>query len=266
MTTLDELVRDLRYEGALLRTAIDGLPEADWYAPTAATDWQVATQVAHLAWTDELAITAMRDPAAFEAILARYASEGPVMVDIAAERIAELTQAEVLDRWDRGRQTLAAALLAWPAGVRIPWLGPDMSAMSMASARLMETWAHGHDIYGALGDQPAPSDRLRHIAHLGVRTRDFAFTLHGLTPPAAEFRVELTSPSGVAWSWGPPDAAGRVSGTALDFCLLVTQRIHRGDTRLVTVGPEAEMWLAIAQAFAGNPGPGRRRTGTIELP
>jgi hypothetical protein len=45
-----------------------------------------------------------------------------------------------------------------------------------------------------------------------------------------------------------------------DFCLLVTQRVHRADTDLVASGDDAEHWLGIAQAFAGPPGPGRERT------
>ena len=64
----------------------------------------------------------------------------------------------------------------------------------MATARFMETWAHALDVADALGVEPEPTDRIRHVAHLGVRTRDFAFCVHGLEPPAEEFRVELRRP------------------------------------------------------------------------
>jgi uncharacterized protein (TIGR03084 family) len=132
-----------------------------------------------------------------------------------------------------------------------------MSVASLATARLMETWAHGQDVVDALAISRVPTDRLRHVAHLGVRTRDFAFTINDRTPPAEPFRVELASPSGDVWTWGPAGAAGRVTGPALDFCLRVTQRRHRDDLALVAVGAEADTWLDIAQAFAGPPGPGR---------
>jgi uncharacterized protein (TIGR03084 family) len=132
-----------------------------------------------------------------------------------------------------------------------------MSAASMATARLMETWAHGQDVHDALGVPREPSDRLRHVAHIGVRTRDFAYLVRDLPVPSEQFRVELTAPSGEVWTWGPADAANRVRGPALDFCLLVTQRVHRSDTALVADGADAEQWLGIAQAFAGPPGPGR---------
>lgn len=127
----------------------------------------------------------------------------------------------------------------------------------MATARLMETWAHGLDVADALGVPVAPSARLKSIAHLGVRTRDFAFTVHGLTPPTEPFRVELTAPDGELWAWGPDDATQTVAGAALDFCALVTQRRPLAELDVVARGADADKWLTIAQAFAGPPGVGR---------
>ena len=127
----------------------------------------------------------------------------------------------------------------------------------MATARLMETWAHGLDVADTLGITRPATARLRSIAHIGVRTRDFAFALHGLTPPAEPFRVELRAPDGSTWTWGPDDAAQRVTGSAEDFCMLVTQRRPRAALDVQVVGDDAEKWLPIAQAFAGPPGPGR---------
>jgi uncharacterized protein (TIGR03084 family) len=163
----------------------------------------------------------------------------------------------LLADWRSTRSELHAALRTVPEGRKLAWFGPPMSAASMATARLMETWAHGLDVADALGARVAPSARLRSIAHLGVRTRDFAFTVHGLTVPADPFRVELCAPDGTVWAWGPEDAGQRVSGSALDFCYLVTQRRPRGELDIAAVGPDAETWLGIAQAFAGPPGSGR---------
>lgn len=136
-----------------------------------------------------------------------------------------------------------------------------MGAGTMASARIMETWAHGLDIADALLVERAATDRLRHVADLGVRTRDHSFTTQGLAVPEAPFRVELTAPSGRRWEWGSEDAAEWVTGTALDFCMLVTQRRHRDDLGLSAVGAGADRWLSIAQTFAGPPGSGRASTG-----
>lgn len=132
-----------------------------------------------------------------------------------------------------------------------------MSAASMATARLMETWAHGLDVADALGVTRPATDRLRSIAHLGVRTRDYAFAVNNLTPPAEPFLVELCGPGGDTWSWGPPEAAQRVTGSAEDFCFLVTQRRPLSALDITAFGADAQRWLEIAQAFAGPPGPGR---------
>jgi uncharacterized protein (TIGR03084 family) len=136
-----------------------------------------------------------------------------------------------------------------------------MSVASMATARLMETWAHGLDVTDALGLPPSVSPRLRHVAHIGVRTRDFAFALHGLPVPADPFRIELAAPDGSVWAWGPEDAVQRVGGPALDFCLRVTRRRHRDDLALQATGPDADRWLDVAQAFAGPPGDDRSAAG-----
>jgi uncharacterized protein (TIGR03084 family) len=164
---------------------------------------------------------------------------------------------ELLARWRAARPALANALRAYPAGEKLPWFGPPMSPTSMATARFMETWAHSLDVADTLGISPEPTDRIRHVAHIGVRTRNFAFANNGLEPPAEEFRVVLTAPSGATWEWGPEDAAQSVSGPAYDFCLRVTQRRHPDDLALVAVGEDAATWLQIAQAFAGPPGSGR---------
>jgi uncharacterized protein (TIGR03084 family) len=133
-----------------------------------------------------------------------------------------------------------------------------MGALSFVSARLMETWAHGQDVADALDQRRLPTDRLRHIAHLGVRTRSFSYIVRGLEPPSSSVRVALTSPTGESWQWEDPgDGLASVQGPALDFCLVVTQRRNIADTALVVEGEGAHEWMSIAQAFAGTPGPGR---------
>jgi uncharacterized protein (TIGR03084 family) len=231
--------------------------ERGWRAPTPAAGWDVAHQVAHLAWTDETAVLAATDPAAWDAALRSALADPAGFVDAEAARGAGAPADELLHRWRRSRTTLAEALRALPGGARVPWYGPSMRPTSMATARFMETWAHGRDVAAAVGVELPVDDRVRHVAHLGVRTRDFSFVNRGLTPPAEEFRVELALPGGDLLEAGPQDATQTVTGTAYDFALLVTQRVHRADTGLRAVGADADAWLDLAQAFAGPSGPGR---------
>jgi uncharacterized protein (TIGR03084 family) len=251
---LGDLLTEVRAEGDALDGVVADLEDTAWLTPTPAEGWTVAMQVAHLDWTNGQALHAIADPQGFTAHVAGLRGRLGSLVDDGARAGASAAPAQVLDRWRTSRAALADALTALPDGTRIPWFGPPMSATSLATARLMETWAHGLDVTDALGRPPSVSGRLRHVAHLGVRTRDFAFGQHGAPAPAAPFRVELTAPDGATWAWGPEDAAQRVTGPALDFCLRVTRRRHRADLALTATGPDAERWLDLAQAFAGPPG------------
>ena len=252
-----EVVNDLRAEGDALDDLVRDLGPEGWATPTPAPGWTIAHQVAHLASTDEIAWRTATDPDAVQAEIQRSLVEGTLQSQIDSSAETGAARPDLLAHWRARRSRLAAALESVPRGVKLPWFGPPMSATTMATARLMETWAHGQDVADALGVTREPTARLRHVAYLGVRTRGFAYALRDLPLPAEEVRVELTSPAGELWTWGPPDAADRVSGPALDFCLLVTQRRHRDDLSLSAEGAAADGWLDVAQAFAGPPGNGR---------
>jgi uncharacterized protein (TIGR03084 family) len=249
---LAQVLDDLAAESEALDRLVADLDDAGWGTPTPAAGWDVAAQVAHLAWTDVAAGAAATDKVAWDAIVLSAMSDPDGFVHETA--LVGSRDPRLLEVWRECRRTLAEALRGYPDGERMPWFGPPMSATSMATARFMETWAHGLDVAEGLGVETVPTDRIRHVAHLGVRTRDFAFGVHGLTPPTEPFRVDLVAPSGEVWSWGPPDAAQRVSGPAYDFCLRVTRRRHRDDLSLDAVGADADRWLDLAQAFAGPPG------------
>jgi uncharacterized protein (TIGR03084 family) len=254
---LDEVLADLWAETAELDRLVGGLAADEWATPTPAEGWTIAHQIAHLAWTDEATHLAATDPDAFKASLQTAAANPTGYVDEGAAETAALPPDQLMTYWRETRADVTDALKKVPAGEKVAWYGPPMSPTSMATARLMETWAHGQDVVDALGVHRTPSNRLRHVAHLAVRTRDFAYLLNDRKPPAEQFRVELTGPDGDAWTWGPEDASAKVSGPALDFCLLATQRRHRDDLDVRAVGAEAEEWLGIIQAFAGLPGKGR---------
>ncbi|WP_415973386.1 TIGR03084 family metal-binding protein [Rhodococcus sp. 077-4] len=266
MADLDTLIADLRAEGNDLDALVADLTPERWEAPTPAEGWTVAHQIAHLSWTDHVAerttsgASGDADATAEFAVTLKRAWENPTgFVDEAAEE--ESRNPNLLSEWRTRRTAMTEALLQVPSGTKIEWFGPPMSAASMATARLMETWAHGQDVADAVGVTRVPTDRIRGVAHIGVRTRDFAYAVNQQAPPTEPFRIELTAPSGELWAWGPEEANQRVTGPALDFCLLVTQRAHRDDLAVHAEGTDAAHWLTIAQAFAGPPGGGRPQSG-----
>ncbi len=256
------VLADLTAEGDALEALVADLPEDGWRLPTPAEGWDVATSVAHLAWTDEVAVLAAgaRTPEgkeAWDAVVLQAIEDPAGFVDEAALTGGAVPSARLLARWRSARVALVEALTDHPGDERLPWFGPPMSPTSMATARFMETWAHALDVAEALGVTVAPHDRVRHVVHLGVRTRGFSFVNNGQEVPPIEPRVALTAPSGELWESGPADSPESVTGSAWDFALLVTQRRHRADLDVHATGPGADAWLDLAQAFAGPTGHGR---------
>jgi uncharacterized protein (TIGR03084 family) len=248
-TDMTALLDDLAAEHADLDRLVEG---RDLATPSAAAGWSVADCLGHLWFFDRAATTALVDPDAFGATLQRIAADPDAYMQ------AHLDEARALGTTlptaaRAARASLLAALATTDPATKVPWYGPPMSPASFATARLMEYWAHGQDIADGLGVTRTPTDRLRHVCHLGVRTRGFSFVVRGLPAPAADVRVELRGPSGGTWAWGGADAIDRITGTALDFALVVTQRRLVDGTGLAVEGETARAWMAVAQAFAGAP-------------
>ena len=257
MSTPQDVYADLIEEGDDIDRLVADLGPAQWILPTPSPGWTIGHQVAHLAFVAHLAGLAAADPDAFTAHAADAKADFQGAVDAAlAEYLAD-PQETVVARW-RGEQRAAAeALAAVPAGQTVPWLVNPLPPSVLAAAGLMELFAHGQDIADALGVRREYTDRIGHIVFFGAHTRDFGYAAHGIKPPEEAFRFEITAPSGTEWGFGPADAKNKVSGPAVDFCLLVTRRRHRDDLDLVATGEEAERWLGIAQAYRGPAGAGR---------
>jgi len=261
---------DLRAEQRELMELARTLTPAQWAQPSDFYGWSAWDEIAHLCFFDQTGLLAATDAAAFAhdtQALQQQLGRGLEISAIARAKYGHLDGAALLAHWEPIAARLVDALAALDARTRLPWYGPPMSARSFVTARLMETWAHGQDIWDALHRRRTPSARLRHIAHLGVTTFGWSFANRKLPVPAAMPYVELTAPgsSGHApWCWGDPECPEYVRGPAEDFCLLVTQRRNLADTALHHSDGTARDWLQIAQCFAGPPAnapaPGLRRT------
>lgn len=256
---LADLLKDLLDEQASLDEVVARLNDRDWDLPTPSPRWSVTDQVGHLRYFDRAAALAVRDPEAFSAEARRLMEASLVSEtsgdDFTLGEFRQLAPAERLERWRQGRAELAEAAGTLGERDRVRWYGPSMGAKSFVTARLMEAWAHGTDVCDAVGAHRRPTRRLRHIAQLGCITRAWTFLNRGEPAPSGDVRVQLTAPTGDTWTWGDAGAAGddAVTGPALDFCLVVTQRRHVDDTALEVTGEHAADWLSKAQAFAGPP-------------
>ncbi len=256
--SLADLGRDLQVETAWLRARLAGLDAAGWDTPTPAPGWSVRDQVSHLAYFDEATTLAATDPDRFRVERAEVLADIDGFTSKVAARNRGRPGADVLAWFDCARAEMIERVTGVDAAMRAPWYGPDMSVTSLLTARIMETWAHGQDVADALGVEHPSTVALRHVAHIGVRALPNSFRARHRAVPDDEVRVELTAPDGARWTWGPADAQDIVRGSAVGFCLVVTQRRHPADTDVVATGPVAVEWMAIAQAFAGPPGAGRR--------
>ncbi len=247
---------DLREEGAALHAFLAGLDDADWARPTPFKGWTVNAVMRHLHFGDWMASVSLEDPDRFARIAAarRAARErGGGAADIGDGAPDKREGPALLEQWWRLLSRLCDLMEGEDPDRRVAWVGPDMGLRSFATARQMETWAHGQDIYDLLRAPREHFDRLANICVLGCQTFGWTFRNRGLEPPAPVPCVRLTLPSGAPWRRGAESETDRVEGAALDFCRVVTQGRNIADVDLKVVGGPARAWMAIAQCFAGLP-------------
>jgi uncharacterized protein (TIGR03084 family) len=243
-----DLVDDLEAEQQSLVAVLETVEGDDWFRPTPSWSWDVRDTVAHLADTDELAVDTCTDgPRSLGPFAATCASAEDVTL-LGVLRGRRLTGADVLDWWEWTQAAEREVLRNLDPVVRVPW-GLGMRPPSFVTARMMETWAHGLDVHAALGLEPVDTDRLRHIAWIGLRALPYGASVAGVAPPEGPLRVELTLPSGATWTAGPPDAPDRITGSASEFCRVFVQRLAVGSTNLVATGNGATLALRVARSY-----------------
>ncbi|MEM9742194.1 MAG: TIGR03084 family metal-binding protein [Pseudomonadota bacterium] len=243
----------LEAEGQALAEVLATLTESDWQRTTGFKDWRIWDVVAHLHLTDHMGLTTIDGPEPFKALLKRMGAFDGDMAAYARDWLGDLSGRQLFECWRRVLAELCAGLRAADPDVRLTWPGPGMKPRMFATARQMETWAHGWEIYDELGLERSHDDRLENIATIGVRTYGWSFANRKLEPPAPAPYVELTAPSGRQWCYNEPQSDNRIRGSAVEFCQVVTQVRHVEDTALEVQGEPATAWMAVAQCFAGPP-------------
>jgi len=250
---MKQICEDLRTEHEELDAVLSDLDEEQWMIMTPSPGWNIKDQVRHLAYFDDRAALSASDVDTFGKHIEEVMSDLEAFIKMLDDVGRDMPIDKLMGWWRTERNKMLDAYVAIGRKDRLPWYGPPMSALSHATARLMETWVHGQDILDALRLTRTNTDRLRHIVHLGVTTFGWSYANRGMEVPQVQVRVELTAPSGGVWTWGPEDMPDKISGPAEDFCLVVAQRRHVDDTRLEVGGETARDWMLKAQCFAGPP-------------
>ena len=247
---------DLREEGDELFELLRALKDDDWKKNTPFKNWTVDDVVTHLHFSDWLAVLSAKDADGFLRMaqeLAAAMMSGTDMRGLANERLGDVTGPDLRQRWRDCFLEMCELLGNLGPSARLKWFGPDMGVRMFTTARQMETWAHGQDIYDVLKIGRRYTDRIKNIAVIGVKTFGWTFVNRGLQVPGNPPYVRLTAPSGGIWEWNEPNEQNRIEGSAVEFCHVVTQGRNIADVNLRVVGNTAQQWMAIAQCFAGGP-------------
>ena len=247
---------DLRAEADELHAFLETLGEEDWGRATPFLGWTPWDVVAHLHYFDRVSLLAATDVEAFQAKraeLVKAMASGVSGAEQTRRELGDLAPEALLAQWIETCHALADQLGGSDPKRRLPWFGPDMGVRMFTTARYMETWAHGQDVYDLMRVPRQHTDRIKNVAVLGVKTFGWTFVNRGLEVPGPPPYVRLVAPSGAIWELNEPSEASKVAGSALEFCRVVTQGRNVADTSLEVVGNVATRWMAIAQCFAGGP-------------
>jgi uncharacterized protein (TIGR03084 family) len=245
---------DFKAESDALYELVKDLSDEELAQATQFKNWTIENVIGHLHMWNWAADKSLNEPEKFDEF---YAT---VQRDIAGglrpfedKWLDGLKGRKLVAAWHDFYTEMAERFAKADPKARVKWAGPDMSVRSSITARLMETWAHGQEVYDRLGVVRKNEDRIRNIAVLGINTFGWTFVNRGEEVPEPMPYVKLTAPSGEIWEWGDPANEDRVEGSAEEFCQVVTQTRNFADTNLKATGPIATRWMEIAQCFAGPP-------------
>jgi uncharacterized protein (TIGR03084 family) len=251
-----EEAQDFREECDVLAELLAPLEDGDWARTTKFKNWSVDDVLTHLHFFNVAADLSLTDVEAFDALFAGLVTAMGDGTGHLAFSHAWLDGAKgrvLFDLWRDFYPGMAERFAAADPKARLKWAGPGMSARMSITARQMETWAHGQEVFDLLAKPRRESDRIKNIVVLGVKTYGWTFANRGQDLPGPLPQVRLTSPSGALWAFNEENSESLVEGDAVGFCQVVTQTRNIADTNIKTTGEAAEKWMAIAQCFAGPP-------------
>ena len=244
---------DFRAESNALFALLDGADASRFDEPTLFKDWTINAVLQHLYFWNQMAGLQLTDEAELTNRLGAVMRHEGGMRGFERAHFNEMGGRELLDSWHQDVAHTANLFAEADPKARLKWAGPDMSARSSITARLMETWAHGQEVYDHLGVERDNADRIQNIVVLGVNTFGWTYKTRKEEPPGPMPYLVLTAPSGAVWTYGDESETERITGPAEEFCQVVTQTRNVADTDLIVTGATAQDWMSKAQCFAGAP-------------
>lgn len=254
---------DLIAEQSQVDTLVQDFTEDDWNRSASyCTTWKLKDVIAHIGLFDYCAAELLRGHGSTVTEVSHAFSESDEHFRIAAWQ--GKPGSEILSWWREQRMRMVSTFIEQGPKARVPWAPgvPPMSNRSLASARLMELWAHSVDIYDALGIDPVVKDRITSTLFLSWQGRPNMYNVNGLVfNPDTPMYIELVLPSGEIWAKGDPESPNHIKGTAKEWALVSIRRRNWMDTDLEVVGDEARTYASIVQTYAGpaEPAPKAKR-------
>jgi uncharacterized protein (TIGR03084 family) len=246
MPAVREILSDLVAEQQFLDQFLQKIGPKDWERPTPAKGWSIRDTISHLADSAHLAGDALAGGNAIETY--RTAPNLDALRQEAVKKGRKMRYQDVIEWWRGGRAKVVEPLSRMDADHRIDWIAGSMSARTFATMRLMETWAHGLDIYAAMKTDVEDTARIRHICFLGWKTLPYAFK--AADEDYSPVRVEVIGPAYAKWVFGPADTDQVIKGPAGEFARLAVRRIKRKDAKnLKASGDVAETALQVVRAY-----------------
>ncbi len=244
---------DFVAESTGLFHVVRDLGDKAWDQPTQFKGWTLNDVFVHLHFWNGMADLSLQDPAGFAAQMAELFPQMQAQGMRAVENAQiPLRGAALRAAWWDLCQDMGPRWAALDPKQRVAWVGPEMSVRSSITARQMETWAHGQEVFDLLGATRDDADRIRNVVVLGVNTFGWTYKVRGQTPPGEMPQLRLTAPSGAVWDYGAP-GSDLITGAAVEFAQVVAQTRNIADTKLQVQGDVARDWMSKAQCFAGGP-------------
>ncbi len=253
MTAIFNPVDDLLAEQAQVDVLVQDFTEDEWMRMASYCDtWTLKDVICHIAFFDYCAAELLCGRGASVNEVADATSEQDDHYHVLAYR--DKSGAEILNWWREQRAIMTEKFMELGPKGRVPWAAgiPPMSVRSLASARLMELWAHSVDVYDALGIEPVVKDRITSTLFLSWQGRPNMYNVNGLEfNPETPMYLELILPSGDLWAMGTPNDENYIKGMARDWALVAIRRRNWMDTDLEVMGDEARTYAGIVQTYAG---------------